>query len=224
MPKESGNHVLLNVRGRWNNRRKRECRIGSDGDRHLHLSRGMIVTHQARAARRPCHNVHRRRCVRVSTSGRAHAFAIVLCRYFLPLPMHAGGLAVVHLHAIHPHVALPGFRIPCNHTWQCDEAPAIFRPALQNGIVQQRELTAPDHLLARATLHFFRKESPHIRQHRQHLYLVYQALRTLYVHEHANAVGNFIQGIDVQRQIHAPRRAKLIDQHLVPRMAFHVLE
>ena len=50
----------------------------------------------------------------------------------LPLPVHAGGLAVVDLHAIHADVALAGARVARVHAGQRDEAAAVVRPALEN--------------------------------------------------------------------------------------------
>ena len=41
-----------------------------------------------------------------SGGGVAQRFAVVLGGYLLPLPVHAGGLAVVDLHAVHADVAL----------------------------------------------------------------------------------------------------------------------
>ena len=66
----------------------------------------------------------------------------------LALPVHAGGLAVVDLHAIHAHVALAGARIAGDDAGQGDEAAAVEGPALQNREVEDGEVVAEDHFLA----------------------------------------------------------------------------
>jgi hypothetical protein len=56
--------------------------------------------------------------------------------------VHAGGLAVVDLHAIHADVALAGARIARVHAGQRDEAAAVVRPALEDGKVVEVEVVA----------------------------------------------------------------------------------
>ena len=55
----------------------------------------------------------------------------------LQLPVHAGGALVIDLHAIHADVALAGIRVLRDHARQRDEAPAVQRPALLDGQIQQ---------------------------------------------------------------------------------------
>ena len=43
--------------------------------------------------------------------GGSQLFAVVFGSYFLSLPVHAGGVWVVDLHAIHSYVAFAGFGI-----------------------------------------------------------------------------------------------------------------
>src|ERR1019366_67981 len=57
---------------------------------------------------------------------------------FLQLPVHAGGFVVVDLDAIHADVALAGVRITRHDAGQGDEAPAVERPAFQDGEVEKR--------------------------------------------------------------------------------------
>ena len=56
---------------------------------------------------------------------------------FLQLPMHAGGLVVVNLDAIHADVALAGVRVARDDAGQRDETPAVQRPAFQDGQIEQ---------------------------------------------------------------------------------------
>ena len=51
---------------------------------------------------------------------------------FVHLPMHAGGAAVVDLHAVHAEVARAGLGVAGVDVRQRDEAAAVLRPALQD--------------------------------------------------------------------------------------------
>ena len=51
----------------------------------------------------------------------------------LALPVHAGGLAVVDLHAVHAHVALAGSGIAGDDAGQGDEAAAVLGPGCEDG-------------------------------------------------------------------------------------------
>src|SRR5882762_8963 len=143
---------------------------------------------------------------------------------FLALPMHAGGFLVIHLNAVNADVALAGFRIACDHTWERNEASGIIGPALKNGKVEQREFVFEDDFLARAGGDGLRKELAHLSQHGEHFYFVEESLRRLHVHEMANAVRDFIQRIDFESEFHATLRAELIDEHLRTGVALYILE
>lgn len=56
---------------------------------------------------------------------------------FLELPVHAGALAVVDLHAIHADVAFAGIGVLSDNAGKCDESAAIMGPAELNGEVEQ---------------------------------------------------------------------------------------
>ena len=142
----------------------------------------------------------------------------------LALPVHAGAALVVDLHAIGADVALAGLRIFRDHRRQGDEAAAIERPALQDRKIEQREVVVPDDFLARARRNFLGKELAHLGQHGQHLDFVEQALRRLHVHEHLDAIGNFVQRIDIERHAHAVLGAELVDEQLRAGIALDVLE
>src|ERR1019366_5867451 len=61
----------------------------------------------------------------------------------LQLPMHAGGALVIDLHPVHADVALARVRVPGHYPRQGDKAPAVQRPALLNGRVQQSRTGVP---------------------------------------------------------------------------------
>ena len=138
--------------------------------------------------------------------------------------MHSGRLFVIHLHAVHPYIALPCFRIACNHARQRDETAAIFRPALQNGKVENRELSPPDHLFAWTGLYFLWEEPAEFRQHRQHFDLIEESMRTLHVHEDAYSIRDLVKRVGLERKIHPARGTELVDQNPVPGMTFHIFE
>ena len=142
----------------------------------------------------------------------------------LPLPVHAGGALVVHLHAIHADVALARLRIAGDHGRQRDEASAVFGPALQDGKIEQREVALLDDFLARAGGDFLGKELAHLGQHGQHLDLVEQTLRRLHIHEHLDAIGDLVERIDFKRQTHAPLGAELVDEDFRSGMSLDVFK
>ena len=156
--------------------------------------------------------------------GPAHLLAIVLCSLLLALPMHAGTALVVHLHAIRSGITLTRLEIFGDHRRQRNEAASVLRPALQDGKIQQREIVALDHFLARTGGDFLGEKLAHLGQHGQHLDFVEQPLRRLHVHEVLDPVGDLVERIHVQGQPHAAFGAELINQQLGSRIAFHVLE
>ena len=151
--------------------------------------------------------------------GRAQRFAVVFGADFLALPVHAGGALVVDLHAVHADVALAGLGVAGDHAGQSDEAAGILGPALQDGKIEQREIVALDDFLAGAGGDGLGKELAHLRQHGKHFHFVEKTLRGLHVHEGADAVGNLIEGVDLERKVHAAGGAELVDQNLRTGMA-----
>src|SRR4029077_1653032 len=109
-------------------------------------------------------------------------------------------------------------------TRQGDESASVFGPALEDGEIQQREIVALDDFLARTSRNSLRKKLPHLREHGKHFYFIEEALRGFHVHKCANTVGDFVEGFDVQGQLHAAVRPELVDQNLGSRMSFDVLE
>ncbi len=145
-------------------------------------------------------------------------------RDLLPLPVHAGGLRIVDLHAIHAYVALSGSRIASNYARQGDETSGVFWPALQNGKLIERKIVTANDFFARSRGNCFRKELPHLREHGQHFDFVEEALRRFDVHELADAVGHFVQLVDLKSEIHAACGAELVDQDLRAGMVLDVLK
>jgi hypothetical protein len=142
----------------------------------------------------------------------------------LPLPVHSGGAFVVHLHAVHPEIALSRSRVARGHARQGNEASGILRPALQDREVEHREILALDHFLAGPVVHGFRKKLARLRKQGQHLDLIEEPLRGFHIHEHPNTRRNFVVGIHSHGQLHARFRAELVDQKLRSTMAFQILK
>ncbi len=143
---------------------------------------------------------------------------------FLALPVHAGGALVIDLHPIHADVALAGFGVARDDAGQCDEAAGVFRPAFQDGKPVERKVVATDDFFAGAGGDGLGKEFAHLGEHGQHFYFVEEALRGFDVHEGADAVGDFVELVDFEREVHAAGGAELVDEHLRAGMAFEVLE
>ena len=87
----------------------------------------------------PLEPVQIRREERAITSTRADGgdpgfarmrLAVMLGRNFLPLPVHAGGLLVINLHAVHADIALASLGIARNHAGQSDEPSGIFAASI----------------------------------------------------------------------------------------------
>ena len=79
--------------------------------------------------------------------------------HLLALPVHAGGLAVVDLHAVHADVALAGAGVAGVDAGQGDKSPAIVRPALQDRKRVEVEAVAENDFLAAGVfgIHCFRE-------------------------------------------------------------------
>ncbi len=130
------------------------------------------------------------------------------------------------LHAVHADVALAGSRVAGDHTGHGDETSGVFGPALENGKPVERELGVilADHFLAGPGRDRLREELAHLGQHGKHFDFVQKSLGGLDVHKLANAPGDFVERVHFERQLHAARRAELVDQDLLPGVSFDVLE
>ena len=238
---KTGNHELLNLRRRGHDGGKSGGRIGADrygnlqarafqvAHGHLRHAADGTVGNGDRSAGRLRHGCHAGRPGIGIRSGRRccpQRFAIVLRGYLLPLPVHAGGLAVVDLHAVHADVAPAVAGIARVHARQGDEPAPVMRPALEDGEDIEVEVVAENDLLAAGLFgaHGLWKCAGQRAQLRQHLELVEQARGRLHVHQPPDALGNLVQPLDAESQRHAPLAAKLVDEHLVAGMALHVLK
>ena len=102
--------------------------------------------------------------------------------------------------------------------------PASFGQHCRIGKLVERKIVAANDFFARSRGNRFRKELPHFGEHGQHFDFVEETLRGLYVHELANAVGNFVEFVDFKSEIHAAGGAELIDQDLRAGVVLDVLE
>ncbi len=240
---EAGDHELFDFRRRGDDGGKGGCRIGADGDGDFEPRAFQVAERDLRQAadgavgdrrlRRRRTRPWRRRCAaarrRPAESAAAalrRAFAIVLGGNFLPLPVHAGGLAVVDLHAIHADVALAGARVARVHAGQRDEAAAIVGPALEDGECVEIEVFAENDFFAGRVFGAdgFGKGAGERAELRQHFELVEEAFGSFDVHQASDALGDFVEIVDAESESHAALAAELVDEHLVAGMAFDVFK
>ena len=146
--------------------------------------------------------------------------------HLLPLPVHAGRLPVVDLHAVHAHVALSAFRVSGDHAGEGDKAAAIQRPALEYGKVQHAEVFPQDDLLAGRVFrrHGAGKEPAYFRQHGKHLQLSQQAFGRFELEQALDTSRHIIEAIHIERQLHTPLAAKLVHQYPAARVPLYVLK
>ena len=189
---EAGDQELLDLGRRGNDGGEGRGGIGADGDgdfeprafqiaeRNLRQAADGAVGDGHRAAGRlghDCDACRERTFGRVLRDGVAQGLAIVLGGNFLALPVHAGGLAVVDLHAIHADVALAGARVARVHAGQRDEASAVVRPALEDREKVEVEVVAANDFFAGGVFGAdgFGKCAGERAELRQHLQLVEEA-------------------------------------------------
>ena len=143
---------------------------------------------------------------------------------FLTLPVRAESFVIMNLEPVRSYVSFSGFRIARDNARKRNEAAGIFRPALQDGKLVERKIIFANYFLAWSGGNCFRKELPHLGQHGQHFDFVEKALRRFYVHELADAIGDHVEFVNFEREIHAAGGAELIDEDLGSGMAFDVLK
>ena len=159
--------------------------------------------------------------------GGAQAVAEVLGGVLLALPVHAGGLAVVDLHAVHADVALAGFGIAGGDAGEGDEAAAVLRPGLEDGELEDVDLVAvEDDFLAGS---FFGvdglgEEAADFGEHGEELELVQDAGGDDRAEEGFDALGDVVEGVDLERETHAALGAELVHQDLRALVAGDVFE
>ena len=219
--KKSGNEIFFNFGRSGHDRRKGDCRIGADCDRDFHLARRTLTFGDDTSAGTAGHDVD---CGRLAFNGGTHPLAGMFGGDFLTLPVHPGRSLVINLHAVHSKIALARLRISRGHAGKSDEASGIFGPALQDGEVEQGKAVAFDDFFAGARRNRPGEELAGLSEQRQHLQLIEEALRRLYIHEHANAGADLVVGVDADCQLHSRFRSELVDQELRAGMTFEILE
>src|SRR5580704_3493531 len=227
LPEEAGNQEFFDVRWGGNNGAEGERGIGANGDGDFHFARGHGLVGELGASRGAGHDVDRggvanspsfaclHSRVRLSLRGPcccSQSLAVVFGGDFLALPMHAGGAGIEDLHAVHADVALPGSGVARDDAWQRDKTARILGPALQDRKIEKREAIATDDFLAGSGLDGLREELAHLGEHGEHFDFVEKALRGFNVHEGADAVGDFVERVDVEGETHATLGAELVDE------------
>ena len=146
--------------------------------------------------------------------------------YLLPLPVHARGLPVVDLHAVHAYVAFSAFGVAGHHAGKGNEASTIQRPALEHGKVQHAEVFAQNYLLTgRVFGGDAAGEKPaHLGQHGQHLQLFHQAFGPFDCEQAFDPACHVVEAIDIERELHAALAAKLVHQDATTGVSFDVLK
>jgi len=127
--------------------------------------------------------------------------AIVLGGDLLPLPVHAGGLSVVNLHAVHADVALARARVAGDDAGEGDEAAAVMRPALEDGKVVEVEVVEANTFLAGGVFGAdgFGEGAGERAQLREHFELVEKAFRGFSGSSAYESVRRFRQAVPTPR-------------------------
>ena len=130
---------------------------------------------------------------------------------FLALPVGASGGGVVDLEAVHADIAFAGVGVAGDDAGEGDEASGVLRPALQDGEVEEGEVVALDDFFAGACGDGLGKKPSSFGEERKHFEFIEEALRGFEVHEDADAVGEFIEGVDPEGELHAGFGSELVD-------------
>ncbi len=150
----------------------------------------------------------------------------------LALPVHAGGLAVIDLHAVHADIALSGFWIAGHDARKSDERAAILRPGGEDGQFEQVDslpsigLAAMDDLFAGGVFgrDDFGEEAADLGELRQQLQLVHEAGWCLRLDESADAVGDGVERVGFERELHTALRPELVHQDFGAGISSDILE
>ena len=121
--------------------------------------------------------------------------------------------ASIDLQAVHAHVALPGLRVVGEHHRQGDEGAAVPGPAGQDRDLGQVRVVAPeDNFLARSLGHLLGEHPAQAGQLGNELELLHQGVG-FRLHEAQKVTGDVVQGLNLQRQAHAPHGPEGVHQH-----------
>jgi len=99
--------------------------------------------------------------------------------------------------------------VTSDYARESDEAAGVLRPALQDGEVEEGEVAVLDDFFTRAGGNGLRKKLSGLGEERKHLEFVEEALRGFEVQKDADAVGEFVEGVDPEGELHAGFRAEL---------------
>jgi len=126
--------------------------------------------------------------------------------------VHAGRVAIEHLHAIHADVPFAAGRVLGEHQRQGDEPPGVARPAGQHRqFVQVHRVAFLDHLLAGPARNDARGEPGQLGQGRQLFQLLDESNGDFRLNHLLDACGD---GLEVaQGDPHSFHRAEGVDQH-----------
>jgi hypothetical protein len=135
-------------------------------------------------------------------------------RHLVHLPVHAGGLTVVHLHPVHAQVAFAGVGVAGVNAGERDEAAAVLGPALQNGQIEQGGQglgrhrlilrKAVDHVLARAVFDVFGPGVEQVDALTGEFPGGFEVGGRLGLEDELHLLGQLVHGLDPQRHGHAP--------------------
>ena len=154
-----------------------------------------------------------------------HQLTIMFGAMLLPLPVHAGRALVINLHAIGADVALAGVRdLRVTTDGRVMKRPPSSGQHWRMGKSSSEKLSCRMTSLHGPERNFLGKKLAHLGQHGQHLDFVEQPLRRLHVHEHADAIGHFVQFVDVERHAHAVLGTELVDEQFGAAIALNVLK
>ena len=127
---------------------------------------------------------------------------VVLRTALVTLPVHAGGTAVEHLHAIGADIPHPGLGILCEHQRKRDVSPAVLGPAFQDRQRVERPVAVYD-LLAGRGPDRLRHQVAQAARHREHLQRVHDAFRHLWRHQLVDFLREIIERLHAEREAHA---------------------
>ena len=235
LAEESGDDVFLDVGRGGDDGGEGEGGVGTDGNGDFHFAGWANAGGEHGASGGTRHDVdgcgfptQTKSGIGWGAVGRgtrgAEVVAVVFGGNFLALPMHTGGALVIDLHAIHSDIAFAGFGIASDDAGEGDETSSVLRPALQDGEIEEREVVTFDDFFARTGGNGLGKELAHLGEHGEHFDFVEEALGRFDIHEGADAIGDLIEFVDIEREPHTAGGAELVNQELGAGITFQVFE
>ena len=125
--------------------------------------------------------------------------------------MHARGVLVVDLHAVHADVAFAGLRVARDDAGQRDEGAAILGQVVSTGsFAGRRPSPCEDDLLAGGVVAIddLGKKLPTSASIGSNFSLSSRLVGVCGLMQHADAVGDVVERIDVESQLHAALRSR----------------